>query len=390
METVRKCSCGEGSQQVLDTLRSTTLANMAIDDFNEIVDDVNMAGGVQKVSGLSRVLIEKALRDLREGVAKGDYVGHPFRGNQHTDSSGAGRGAAGAAGGPKSSAGRRANASQQQLDALNERLAGEDRSVLFQGVLDIARGDAMASAAAEKGLKMLERAKKYGINTEAGQDALQDARDAFEEENVHHLAEAVDNVMRAKPSKSEQEQINEAKREKQFQDAKRQAARQAAAEEERRKTLVPVNEDNIDKPLKGEEAASFKADRKVAVAALKDTFKIIEQMQAKAQSLPSSKRSEANTLLTQAVEAAGRYSSLLNDSSKATIRSAVAISAIGTDLGEEIKGYLYDVDDLITGGAGKGGYALARMSAIQSASDKNFGVPYDKYDTAGAFDFIGR
>lgn len=133
---MRKCTCGSGDAKTLEVLRSTSMADMPLDEFNEIVDAVNAAGGVSKTIGLPRVLITKAIHAFNAGVAKGDYVGHPFRGNQHVDGSGAGRGGSGGPrdGGAGGSRGRASTgaasrrrrgqftAEERRLQALNDTL----------------------------------------------------------------------------------------------------------------------------------------------------------------------------------------------------------------------------------------------------------------------------
>lgn len=92
-----KCTCNDGTAKVLETLRSTSAKTISQDDWNDVVKAVNVAGGINKnLRGFARVTLAKAVTDYNEGVLKGDYVGHPFRGNQHSSASGASRGGAGA------------------------------------------------------------------------------------------------------------------------------------------------------------------------------------------------------------------------------------------------------------------------------------------------------
>lgn len=129
-----KCTCNDGTAKVLETLRATSAETISQDDWNDVVKAVNVAGGINKnLRGFARVTLAKAVTDYNEGVLKGDYVGHPFRGNQHASSSGATRGGASASGGVNRTnlggAGRRASgrytASEQALGALNDQLAGK-------------------------------------------------------------------------------------------------------------------------------------------------------------------------------------------------------------------------------------------------------------------------
>jgi hypothetical protein len=181
------CSCGDGDRKALQTLRQTSLAELPTEDYNEIVAAVNAAGGVAKTRGLPRVLIQKAVREFNEGVAKGDYVGHPFRGNQWTDASGASRGGA-------SSSGNSADMANRQLAAVGE------RGVMFEGL----KASVSANLKGDKqAAKLLSRAEEYGIGTKAGKDALGDLRDYLEDQNYHAEAQAVMNVLNPRQASRE-------------------------------------------------------------------------------------------------------------------------------------------------------------------------------------------
>lgn len=131
MAEVLKCSCSTGTQQVLDVLRGTSLASLPVEDWNMIVGAVNKAGGINAdLFGYPRAMLQKAVVDYNTGVAKGDYVGHPFRGNQWSDSSGAATGGAG--GKPSEMAGL--DPEEKRIRQLEE--SGMTRSDA-QGVYDI-------------------------------------------------------------------------------------------------------------------------------------------------------------------------------------------------------------------------------------------------------------
>lgn len=116
--------CSRGDRKAMDVLRRTSLADIPDGEFAELVVAVNKAGGVAATRGLPRVLIAAAVQKFNDGVAKGDYVGHPFRGNQYSDASGASTGGAGGSpkGGGRGS--RPITQSARQLQALNDELAG--------------------------------------------------------------------------------------------------------------------------------------------------------------------------------------------------------------------------------------------------------------------------
>ena len=113
----------DGTQGALNILRDTVLASMPDDDWSDVLKSVSDAGGINdRLVPYQRLMLAKAVSVYNEGVAKGDFVGHPFRGNQHSSASGGGRGSAG--GGPKRRSLGRVGASEQILGALNDELAG--------------------------------------------------------------------------------------------------------------------------------------------------------------------------------------------------------------------------------------------------------------------------
>lgn len=182
--------CSRGDRKAMDVLRRTSLADTPDGEFAELVVAVNKAGGVAATRGLPRVLIAAAVRKFNDGVAKGDYVGHPFRGNQYSDASGASRGGAGGSpkggkggggrrvdagtGGAKRRASGRYSASEERLQALNDELAGrksKDREAaeqmaqsMLDGSADITFGDLEDAAIGIKALRA--QAEKYSAEAE--------------------------------------------------------------------------------------------------------------------------------------------------------------------------------------------------------------------------------
>lgn len=174
-DPVRKnCNCGAGDDRALEVLRATSLADLPQEEFQELVDAVKKAGGIKASNGLPRVLITKAIHEFNEGVAKGDYVGHPFRGNQHTDASGASRGGSG---GPKrTSTGRterrragRFTAEEQRLAALNEQLSGQVNPAP-EGFYDLMEQDARITARVEAEAFVQSMVEQQGEESEAAVD----------------------------------------------------------------------------------------------------------------------------------------------------------------------------------------------------------------------------
>ncbi len=199
---VVKCTCGAGDAETLRILRATTLADTSVSEFNEIVNAVNKAGGIVKTTGLWRMLISKAIKQHQDGVAKGDYVGHPFRGNQHSDASGASRGGAG---GPRTGkpSGVRSR-DTREVDEMNAKLqAAGDRKLMFDGLKVMGQtrldGDVdPKNSDLKQPMATLRRAEDAGIDTAEGRKLLVQARDEFEDKNHHDLVDAVQNVLRVK------------------------------------------------------------------------------------------------------------------------------------------------------------------------------------------------
>lgn len=199
---VVKCTCGAGDAETLRILRATTLADTSVSEFNEIVNAVNKAGGIVKTDGIWRLLITKAVKEYTQGVLKGDYVGHPFRGNQHSDASGASRGGAG---GPRTGkpSGVRSR-DTREVDEMNAKLqAAGDRKLMFDGlkVMGQTRLDRDVdpkNSDLKQPMATLRRAEDAGIDTAEGRKLLVQARDEFEDKNHHDLVDAVQNVLRVK------------------------------------------------------------------------------------------------------------------------------------------------------------------------------------------------
>ena len=90
----------DGTQGALNILRDTVLASMPDDDWSDVLKSVSDAGGINdRLVPYQRLMLAKAVSAYNDGVAKGDFVGHPFRGNQWGNASGGGRSMASGAGG---------------------------------------------------------------------------------------------------------------------------------------------------------------------------------------------------------------------------------------------------------------------------------------------------
>ena len=207
------CECSDGDRTAMGILRQTSLADIPDDEFAELVVAVNKAGGVAETRGLPRVLIAKAVQAYDAGVAKGDYVGHPFRGNQWSDASGASTGGAGGtpkggkggrnfnagSGGAKRRAAGRYTASEQILGALNDRLRRNEQretaEAMAQSMLDGSGENAVGELdrAVEGITNIREGAVTAGQNAEYKKERAESYDDG-EGENDSLIEQATDDM----------------------------------------------------------------------------------------------------------------------------------------------------------------------------------------------------
>jgi len=289
-------------------------------------------------------------------VAKGDYEGHPFRGNQWADASGASTG--GASSGPRFGAGSGAKTSSLKegdfadIDTKNANYVGTILGIK-NGVVTFDDEDKGEIKFKLKDVMMIDGDKVEDDSAEAGRQRVKEI-DA---------------------------KLETARRQRE------RAEREESANTARRGKLTPVNEDNIDKSLKGNEAKEFKRDFKEAESAIKKTRALIAELRAKANEkstramLGTRRLDEVQSSLQAAQEETDRFEDIVRENSKGSIRSAVSISAMGTDVGENVKGFIRDSARMM-----RLDIPARDSGALQTAGDKNFGVSGDKYDVEAAFD----
>lgn len=190
----------EINRNVLQMIKASDVGKMLSSADMVLLETELETVPAQRVGGWLGEQIAKA---ARQQLAKGDFSGHPFRGNQWSDSSGAG------AGGGRSLAsgattGRRGRDQGDSLsvNSANQALAirGE-RGVLFDGLSNALIAN---FANDEKAMKLLVRADEYGIETKAGKDALRDLVEHLENENQHTFAEAAARVLNPRLVSSEE------------------------------------------------------------------------------------------------------------------------------------------------------------------------------------------
>lgn len=267
-------------------------------------------------------------------------------------------------------------AGKRMVRSADKSQEGFDRAKEELEILESSRDQLIDDLVNEDGMSKREAQKSIDDEIKVARFAVENSKFNNSEKPEDDSAEAGRERIRAIEA-----------REKEIARATERAKRERASENERRKTLTPVTEDNIDKPLKGDEAKEFKSHFKEAQAAIKTTRALIAQLRERANDKAMRSRLGPKGLdrvqmdLQEAQEETDRFEDILNSNRKASIRSAVSISAMGTDVGETVKGLIrssaldmkvdiFKIDD----------------AALQTAGDRNFGVSGDKYDVEAAFD----
>jgi hypothetical protein len=363
----------------MDEINRNVLRMIKASDVGKMLSSADMAlletelesTPAQRVGGWLGEQIAKA---ARQQMAKGDFTGHPFRGNQWSDSSGTGAGSSGAsAGSGKGTGGKRY--------AVSELVAGDFVEITTKD--NVYLGEVFRN---KNGVLTMDDENNDVVNIKIEDIEL------IDNEKVLDEAESSDEG----PDKATR-QANIERRVKIEADKKKiddQAARQRQKREASRQGKVKIDQDNIDAPLKAEEATEYKAQHKNAVKALKTTTSLISKLRAAANDLPKKFRDAAFMELQQALDDTDRWADNLQSAgTKPTIRGAVKMSYIGTNIGESVKGSIRVAMDEINSGRKAEGKTSLKFdtlddSALQDASDRNFGVPDSKYDREGAMDII--
>jgi hypothetical protein len=158
---MNKCTCNDGTAKVLETLRATSAETISSEDWNDVVKAVNEAGGINKnLIGFPRVTLAKAVAQYNEGVLKGDFVGHPFRGNQHADSSGSSSGGASAsASGKQSMKGQRFAEAEAEAEAVVASKIRDEADTAVSDINNLIDGVKNVRQASEGAILQIEKRK---------------------------------------------------------------------------------------------------------------------------------------------------------------------------------------------------------------------------------------
>ena len=352
---------------------------------------------VREVQGWLGEQIRKAARD----VVKGDYDGHPFRGNQYADASGAGTGGAGGAKylglGGESKAESLGLGRGQKDRALSE--AGGGRRVVSGSRAKLASDADDLAQSIEELLGMAEVENDLGRTDQAKQT----------------MAEV----------KSRQKELKAIRAELESR-AKRESGK-IFAESQRKAELKPVTSETLNQRLKGDELTTYREETKEAVTAAKtvavellselgdrakSTANKLSGLKGEARKEASAALKEAQSAIREAVGYRKEFEELAAQAYKRpTAANALRMQSRGMDLGEMFKGETRAAEEAmdrvetiiknptiraarsITAIRTARGKAAETKStndtaSLQSAADKNFGVSPDKYDLDDALHLL--
>ena len=328
---------------------------------------------------------EQVRKAARVVVEKGDYDGHPFRGNQWTDASGAGRGGAGA-----SPRGR--NIGQRAETPAEERARSKREFREFQE--ERAR-TAKPSTPPSGDPKSMSTADLKAAADELAA-SIEESIAFAEVENDLGRSDSAKVTLRE--VKARQAELKEIRREIESR------AKQTEAETQRRAAKTPITAENLDDDLKGSESKKFKADHSAAVKAAKDFREFVGEVADRARAAGVK---GASKLLKEALQEVKRFEETLNRANRPTIRNALVNFSELNNAGENAKGAIREVLDMIdqadakrqgpsgtrttarqargAAGAKQEARDTDRSAALQDASDKDFGMSSDKYNMLDAW-----
>jgi len=327
-------------------------------------------------------------------VEKGDYVGHPFRGNQYADASGA---STGGASGTGPVVGEAKMSGKAKVDTMFSDSDNKKVATAFTAWVKSKKFPADHQITSKE-INEFADSMQGKVGSEITDTAVREqlAEQYHEQTGIPYKArQSRDDSNRAK---------REALQEKRTQ-ARAAAEAREAKETERRGGLKPLNDDDIDKELPATEAKRFAAGVKATRAAVERTDGVIVKLRGQwSKKFGSNPRSQdaqdAAAAIKEAQEVTDRIREMVeNIGDRASIGHAVRLTQMGVNEAELAKGALREAQDLVAPSRARsigGGWTstkprsaaaesrdLKDVYALQDAMDRDFGVSRDKYDVDG-------
>lgn len=325
-------------------------------------------------------------------VTKGDYDGHPFRGNQWSDASGVGAG--GASGGPK---GGKASTADIKASARFDTLYSEAGNKALEKVYLKWAKTADFSRPTSELLKDFDQAlKDSGLEAEHSE-----IRDTVVREQV---GDRITEIRDEMGFDSKQRRDDEARAKAEGKKAKaaeyrRIQAERADAERQRRIDSGEVrvlDKKDMKEPLTGEAKTTFNAARKATLSAIDLTDDAIEELRGIADRIGREKLGKDKAFeFMEAIDSAQEQVDRIHDvvqSGKPTIGTALRLAELGANEAENIKNDLRSALRVLDSSRPKPQGRQSRdilgtdsawsrtTAALQSAMDSDFGINFDKIE----------
>lgn len=343
------------------------------------------------------------IRKAARAVVKGDYDGHPFRGNQWSDASGSSTGGAGAAGSGSGEPRRRGkdidDLSRADQKEFADRMSAaktyaETREIIAEFKTRLADGSPSPSDGSPKGnAKMSGKAKvdtmfsdgdnkkvataftawvksqKFPADHQITSKEINEFADSMEgkvgsevndtavrEQLAEQYHEQTGIPYKARQARQDRDDSNRAKREalqeKRTQQARAAAEERQTAETERLGKLKPIGDD-IGKKLPAAEAKQFAAGVKATRRAVERTDGVIaklkRQWSEKFGSNPRSQEAQdAAAAIEEAQEVTDRIREMVgNIGDRASFGNALRLTQMGANEAETAKGALQEAQDFV-------------------------------------------
>lgn len=323
-------------------------------------------------------------------VAKGDYDGHPFRGNQWTDSSGVGAG--GASGGPK---GGKASAADIKASAKFNTLYSDAGNKALEKVYVKWAKTADFSRPTSELLKDFDQALK-----DSGLEAKHsEIRDTVVREQVGERINEIRDEMGfdSKQRRDDEDRAEAAGKKAKAAEYRRIQAERAAAEQQRRIESGEVrvlDKKDMKEPLTGAAKTAYNSalkKTKAAVEQARDAIQQIREMSGKIgrDKMGDEKTQEIMFALDEAEESVERIADFA--SQRPTIGNAIRMAQLGVNEAETAKNAMRDALRVLErpypAVRGRAETRPAKsidepdgVGALQSAMDSDWGINYDKID----------
>lgn len=323
-------------------------------------------------------------------VAKGDFDGHPFRGNQWADSSGAGRGGAGASPKPKARAARdRGKPQFTTMFSDKGNKAVEAAFAKWSKTADFSRDPSELTLEFMKVLEgKVEGKHKEALDT-AVREEVREKVDAIRDKEGHDSPQRREDERRAK----------EVGRRARAAEYRRIQAEREAQDRQRRidsGEVRQLKDEDLDEGLTGKARSAYSAAMKRTLNAVEEANKTIQAIRVMSGKIGRDKMGDEKTqeimfALDEAQESIDRIEDFARENKTATIGGALRMNQLGVNEAETAKNAMRNALRVLERPwpERRGDTRPSRridepdgVSAVQSAMDSDWGLNWNKIDTS--------